>query len=178
MSCRGDTRGRGRRENKVTMCHPSVSALLTLAMVDLPGSETLTATVQSAADSLQERTRAREWCAEPGCTCKLDLGLLLVNFTEQCVPTLCQMHMGIPCPRPKSSWPQGLPTANTSHSCSAGERGLGNITTLWEKGVWAGRKYLTCYLFFFQDFIYLLMRERESMGGRDGEEQSEKQTSR
>lgn len=48
------------------MCHPSVSALLTLAMVDLPGFETLTATVQSTADSLQERTQAREWCTEAG----------------------------------------------------------------------------------------------------------------
>lgn len=38
------------------MSHPSVPALLTLPVVDLPRFETLTAAVQSTADSLRERT--------------------------------------------------------------------------------------------------------------------------
>lgn len=45
-----------RGRNEVTVSHPSVPALLTLPVVDLPRFETLTAAVQSTADSLRERT--------------------------------------------------------------------------------------------------------------------------
>lgn len=44
------------------MGHPSVSALLTLPVVYLPGFETLAAAVQSTADSLQKRTQVCKAC--------------------------------------------------------------------------------------------------------------------
>lgn len=44
------------------MSHPSVPALLTLPVVDLPRFETLTAAVQSTANSLRERTHGCIQC--------------------------------------------------------------------------------------------------------------------
>lgn len=46
----------------VTVSHPSMSALLTLTVVDLPWFEALAAAVQSTADSLQEGTRGHLAC--------------------------------------------------------------------------------------------------------------------
>lgn len=53
---------RMRGRNKVTVSHPSVPALLTLPVVDLPRFETLTAAVQSTTDSLWENTWMHTMC--------------------------------------------------------------------------------------------------------------------